>query len=237
MDVYLVSIYQPFIVCNSVKIVSSTMQDNTRSHVSGSHTARFQYTSLVIQETRHHESVASPTEYASPTKQSSPSKSSSKVLQNMPSPPSQKQRSSASPHKSFDAFLKDTNDEWSDELGYDMVDKTKTLSTSPTVSKPMDHQQQQQQQEKQPQNVNDCLSTDTSNVSKPNIETLLQGNTSALDFIVQLTYWMLDPTHLVYCTDPERTKDPAKTKKFKDVLAEPNVDLGKRIISKHVNMG
>ncbi|KAJ8660970.1 hypothetical protein O0I10_003192 [Lichtheimia ornata] len=196
-----------------VKIVSRRTQEDTRSHGAGSNAARFQYTTLVIQETRHREAVTSPPEYASsPTKSSSPSKSSSKVLQNMPSPPSQKQRSSSSPHKSFDAFLKDTNDEWSDELGYDMVDKAKPLSTSPTSSKAMDHLQQQQQQhhqqEKQPQDPNDSLSTDTSNVSKPNIETLLQ-----------------DPTHLVYCTDPERTKDPAKTKKFKDILAEPNVDL------------
>lgn len=161
------------VVYGSVKIVSNTTQDNTRSHVSGSNTARFQYTSLVIQETRH-ESVTSPTEYTSPTKQSSsPSKAGAKVLQNMPSPPSQKQ---SSPHKSFDAFLKDTNDEWSDELGYDMVNKPKPISTSPTGSKAMDHHQQQQQQgEKQSQDVNDSLSTDTSNVSKPNIETLLQG--------------------------------------------------------------
>lgn len=57
----------------------------------------------------------------------------------------------------------------------------------------MDHLQQQQQQhhqqEKQPQDPNDSLSTDTSNVSKPNIETLLQGNERVLGCVDQMAYF------------------------------------------------
>ena len=50
------------------------------------------------------------------------------------------QRSTSSPHKSFDAFLKDTNDEWCDELGYDNIPKdggaisTATLHSSSSTS-------------------------------------------------------------------------------------------------------
>lgn len=60
----------------------------------------------------------------------------------------------------------------------------------------MDHLQQQQhhhQQEKQPQDTNDSLSTDTSNVSKPNIETLLQGNKRGLGSVDQMTYLDIRP--------------------------------------------
>ena len=52
------------------------------------------------------------------------------------------QRSTSSPHKSFDAFLKDTNDEWCDELGYDNIPKdggatsTATLHSSSSSSTP-----------------------------------------------------------------------------------------------------
>lgn len=37
---------------------------------------------------------------------------------------------------------------------------------------------------------------------------------------------MLDPTYIVYNTDPSETADPTRTQKFKEVLSETNVDLG-----------
>ena len=42
--------------------------------------------------------------------------------------------SSLSPLKSFDAFIKDTNDEWSDDLGYDLVNRSTRLSCSSSSS-------------------------------------------------------------------------------------------------------
>lgn len=73
-----------------------------------------------------------------PSRTASPSSSSSskptKTKSSSSAHSHQHPRSSLSPLKSFDAFIKDTNDEWSDDLGYDLVNRSTRLSSSSSSS-------------------------------------------------------------------------------------------------------
>ncbi|KAI8145440.1 rab-GTPase-TBC domain-containing protein [Fennellomyces sp. T-0311] len=125
------------------------------------------------------------------------------------------QRSTSSPHKSFDAFLKDTNDEWSDELGYENIPKNVALSPSLTASHPKSPLSPPPPLPSSP-SIQQTVSPPTSQRSstlpaggiKPDIELRIQ-----------------DPTNIIKSINPENTHDPGKTKKFKDILSQPNVDL------------
>lgn len=93
--------------------------------------AHYSYTcsSGVMLPSQYPSRTASPSSSSSskPTKTKSSSTSSS-------APSHQHARSSLSPLKSFDAFIKDTNDEWSDDLGYDLVNRSTRLSSSSSSS-------------------------------------------------------------------------------------------------------
>lgn len=116
--------------------------------------ARYTYTSLVTaaaaQQHSDEHAVILPSQYPSSSKVHSATasntnvKKASKGKYAMRSTSQHHQRSSSSPHKSFDAFLKDTNDEWSDELGFDedaskqqktLLSHRKTLSTTASKSR------------------------------------------------------------------------------------------------------
>ncbi|KAI8393921.1 rab-GTPase-TBC domain-containing protein [Radiomyces spectabilis] len=127
-----------------------------------------------------------------------------------PSPLTQHQRSLSSTHKSFDAFLMDTNDEWNDTLEYATVreppqitnsEPNQPLSTSSDAASP----------------------TETPTVSKvspkPAKPANPRGMKDHLDSILN------DPTNILLYTNPEDTLDSARTNKFKEVLSNTNVDL------------
>ncbi|KAI9317749.1 rab-GTPase-TBC domain-containing protein [Dichotomocladium elegans] len=159
---------------------------------------RYCYPSLVLKQ----EAVTMVPSLSQSTIDATIHKTSPTAKSNLPttklSPSLRQSSTSFAPHKSFNAFLKDTNDEWSDEFGYDgFVDKDK-----------LQQHQQQRQKADQTANLSSQPPEQQIEIKQPNLEKLLQ-----------------DPTYLVYCTDPQKTKDPFKTKKFRDVLSEPNVDL------------
>ncbi|CAO3701641.1 unnamed protein product [Rhizopus microsporus] len=99
--------------------------------------------------------------------------------------------------KSFNAFLKDTNDEWSDDIT--------PLSINQKIEP--DHQM-----------ISPTAFPDSAKKNK-----MKSTNPDGTKEYVQEL--LLDPTFLLKWLNPEETKDPVRTKKFKDVLSVSNVDL------------
>ncbi|KAI7879223.1 rab-GTPase-TBC domain-containing protein [Mucor mucedo] len=117
-------------------------------------------------------------------------------------------RSTSHP-KSFNAFLKDTNDEWSD----DIVTKVK-------AAKPSVHDQPKGNDLSPSGLVSPPAPLTTTISSQPN------NNKKSRDGIKDhVQDILLDPTFLLNWLDVEATRDPSRTKKFKEVLRVSNVDL------------
>ncbi|KAG1275169.1 hypothetical protein G6F65_010041 [Rhizopus arrhizus] len=102
--------------------------------------------------------------------------------------------------KTFNAFLQDTNDEWSDD-----IQNVASLGTSKVV----------------PQEIETVSIPDSTKKKKKKKK---PTNPNGIKEYVQDL--LLDPTFLLKWLDIEETKDPARAKKFKDVLSVSNVDLG-----------
>ncbi|KAG0773847.1 hypothetical protein G6F22_014536 [Rhizopus arrhizus] len=100
--------------------------------------------------------------------------------------------------KTFNAFLQDTNDEWSDD-----IQNVASLGTSKVVP-----------QEIETVSIPDSTKKKKKKPTNPN---------GIKEYVQDL---LLDPTFLLKWLDIEETKDPARAKKFKDVLSVSNVDLG-----------
>ncbi|KAI9314803.1 rab-GTPase-TBC domain-containing protein [Dichotomocladium elegans] len=189
--------------------------NNCSTRVVGAH---YNYTNLVGSHSRTSKTSGTsgmlPSHYgSSPSSTKSKGSSSAGADANTPPPLKYHQRSTSSPHKSFDAFLKDTNDEWSDDLGYELRDRNKeTHSPAPSHRK--------------------ALSSPSSSYPQyfsPNLGVPVVAKPSAIDggkVVAGIGDLLQDPTNIVYRTDPKNTLIPARTQKFKDILSEPNVDLG-----------
>ncbi|KAI9253806.1 rab-GTPase-TBC domain-containing protein [Phascolomyces articulosus] len=153
------------------------------------------------------------------------------------------QRSTSSPHKSFDAFLKDTNDEWSDELGYENIPKGASSTTHvTTIHSPSSSSSSStttpQLKASSPLSSPPLPSTSPFSSSHPLPSTspshkavvsppTIQKSSSlpAGGIKADIEQRIEDPTNIIKNIDPDITRDPAKTKKFKDILSQPNVDL------------
>lgn len=168
--------------------------------------ARYTYNSLVT----HHDPttlpVMLPSQYANTTTTTSTThttnphqgkQSTSPSSQGHSAKPKNHARSTSHP-KSFNAFLKDTNDEWSDDIVTKVV-------TKPPVYEP-------------------SKGTDPVHVV-PTVTTIPTKKSSSNGIKDHVQDILLDPTFLLNWLDVEATRDPSRTKKFKQVLRVSNVDL------------
>ncbi|CAO3674779.1 unnamed protein product [Rhizopus stolonifer] len=97
--------------------------------------------------------------------------------------------------KSFNAFLKDTNDEWSDDI-QNVAALGINKETSQEIEIPVLDSVKKKKKSTNPDGVK--------------------------EYVQEL---LLDPTFLLKWLDVEETKDSVRVKKFKDVLSVSNVDL------------
>ncbi|KAI8350390.1 rab-GTPase-TBC domain-containing protein [Blakeslea trispora] len=116
--------------------------------------------------------------------------------------------------KSFNAFLMDTNDEWSDNIMESKRDKpTNVIERDPTI----DHQAL----EKASKAAEAVVSTMLPHTPKStNQKTASVKKTK--DHIGEL---LLDPSHSLKWVLEEESSEPTKIKKFKEILSVTNVDL------------
>lgn len=116
-------------------------------------------------------------------------------------------RSTSHP-KSFNAFLKDTNDEWSDDIHVSKISTTKL--------KPIESEQRSPPPPLLPKQTEVALSVVTPTMRKK------KSSNGIKDHVQDI---LLDPTFLLNWLDMEDTREPSRTKKFKEVLCVSNVDL------------
>lgn len=107
-------------------------------------------------------------------------------------------RSTSHP-KSFNAFLKDTNDEWSDDIHEPKVIVKQAKSIEHEVPK-----------------VTEVVLSAPPTIKKK------KASNGIKDHVQDI---LLDPTFLLNWLDMEETRDPSRTKKFKEILCVSNVDL------------
>jgi hypothetical protein len=148
-------------------------------------------------------------------------------------------RSTSHP-KSFNAFLKDTNDEWSDDI--QATSARHTTEKDPTI----DHEALAKATEavlsvtspKLPPSAAPPLKKKKSvnpNGIKEHLQDLLLGKyTESIYKEKRLTTYNIDPTFSLKWIDMDDTRDPTRTNKFKEVLSVSNVDLGKILFILHV---
>ncbi|GAA5811905.1 GTPase-activating protein [Mucor flavus] len=144
------------------------------------------------------------------------------VQQKQAHPAQQKQKNhtrSTSHPKSFNAFLKDTNDEWSDDI-HDPNLKNKPSPQNIDVT--IDHEAAKAAEA--------VLSATTATPIPipPNVPVLVKKKkktTNANGIKDHVQDILLDPTFLLKWLDVQDTRDPSRTKKFKEVLGVSNVDL------------
>lgn len=197
--------------------------------------ARYTFTSLVTSHDSLSKNTALlPSQYASSKKQqqkhskSQSTSHSSQQLQQQQQQKEQRQKSTAhqrstSHPKSFNAFLKDTNDEWSD----DIIGSTATTIVKQRESKqdPTIDQEALEKASKVAEAVlkvrSPTLTTTstTSSVNKKHNPTNPNGIKDHVQDILQ------DPTRSLQWLNIEETIDPPRTKKFAEVMNVSNVDL------------
>ncbi|ORY93272.1 rab-GTPase-TBC domain-domain-containing protein [Syncephalastrum racemosum] len=203
----------------SVSLVSQT--DGSQQTVVG---ARYTYASLVTSKDQSTHIAARPSQYppaqAPKKKKSGPLSQSSTASATVNKTASVLQqqrhhRSSSSPHKNFNAFLQDTNDEWSDQLGYDnstSAGATQSGASTPSHRKALS---QTSRPNSKPFSVHDPpppMPASKPSASSPSVDH--SGVKKDIQLLLQ-----------VYNMNPDESEDPIKIRKFKEVLSEPNVDL------------
>ncbi|KAI7898655.1 rab-GTPase-TBC domain-containing protein [Cokeromyces recurvatus] len=200
---------------------STSSNDTTEPIVIG---ARYTYNSLITTNDPSSKPVMLPSQY--PTSQQQSLIKNSRVqssnittdsnLKDKQQPKKQTQVKNKSHQTSFKAFLKDTNDEWSDDIHeqqpLDITKKTDKDSEKTTKSTEALVCVAASQED----------SSDTKQTLKvPKKKRLINPN-GIKDNVNDL---LLDPTYLLKRINLEETKDPTRTKKFMEVLSVSNVDL------------
>ncbi|KAI7878762.1 RabGAP/TBC [Lichtheimia hyalospora FSU 10163] len=168
--------------------------------------------------------VMLPSQYSSRSASPSSSSSSKPTKTKSSSTPAhshQHSYSSLSPLKSFDAFIKDTNDEWSDDLGYDLVNRSTQLSCSSSSSirhplsesssSPLSHQSLPIQPSSPP-----SFPPITEEQPTPTYKGTLKTDIDDL---------LIDPTNIIHHIDTTKANDLRKIQKFIQALSDANVDL------------
>ncbi|KAI8076519.1 rab-GTPase-TBC domain-containing protein [Gilbertella persicaria] len=183
----------------------STTTTTTTTPIIG---ARYTYTSLVTTQDTFSKPAILPSQYSQPTTITTQTSKKSESKQKQPQPQKKNHTRNTSHNKSFNAFLRDTNDEWNDTiLGSNEPKTIESIKEDQTI----DHEalnkaskaaeaiiataQTQKKQSKNPNGVKD------------HIEELILGN------------------HSLKWIDLEETKDPSRLKKFQEILSVTNVDL------------
>ncbi|KAF7726768.1 GTPase-activating protein [Apophysomyces ossiformis] len=233
----------------SVSIVISPSQGTNDAKPPVVIGARYAYTSLVTSQSNNANAPAVPllpSQYPSSKhkhslstqnvslKSTSPKRSSSP---NYTTTLRQHHRSTSSPNKSFNAFLMDTNEEWSDDLNYtdasskDTSPRPYRSSHSRALSKSSDSLSQRESAYAASRSslssepaTHQSIDKQKSPSLKPMVSKEKQScNADGLKINVQDL--LQDPTNLLQHIVVEESADPLRTKKFKEVLSNPNVDL------------
>ncbi|KAK4510963.1 GTPase-activating protein [Mucor velutinosus] len=124
---------------------------------------------------------------------------------------------STSTQKSFNAFLKDTNDEWSDDIhepGKQPKETAADTSTHHTAAL-----------EKASKAVEAVLSTTPMPANPPPQPIRKKKSTNPNGIKDHVQDILLDPTLSLKWIDLEESRDPLRSKKFNEVLSVSNVDL------------
>ncbi|KAL9548699.1 hypothetical protein MBANPS3_005552 [Mucor bainieri] len=127
---------------------------------------------------------------------------------------------STSTQKSFNTFLKDTNDEWSDDI-HEPGKQPREATLVDTST------HQAAALEKASKAVEAALSTTPMPANPPPQSTRKSKSTNPNGIKDHVQDILLDPTLSLKWIDLEQVRDPLRSKKFKQVLAVSNVDLGK----------
>ncbi|KAI8878994.1 RabGAP/TBC [Backusella circina FSU 941] len=195
----------------SVSVIPS-WTDNTQLHKDDMiDTVRYNYTSLVSKHTTPLPSAPSPHKSRSPTLQREEVSITSTSFKGHKKDVKQHNRSTS---KSFNAFLKDTNDEWSDD-----IDQKTTMTTAMGTHEPADVTIDQQALAKATEAV---LMAATSNTKVIEQQQQKQPKMSSLknnkEYLQEL---LLDPTVILKYFDTPKDR----MHKFIEVLSQTNVDL------------
>ncbi|SAM03061.1 hypothetical protein [Absidia glauca] len=143
--------------------------------------------------------------------------------------------SSSTPHKSFNAFLEDTNDEWDDSVtswssssiqphGKSGIHTKKTVKISatkaPTVAPASEPHRKPTATKAEPKNEAASQQTITSTQQQ------CRRSTNDMVTVENVKEILKDPTFTLNQVDPGQASDPIRTKKMKGILGSVNVDLG-----------